>query len=129
MNQPESNHGRALLNRFLLLLLAAALVLSGGALVWRGLDFALAVLVGSGFIMVNFLWTKRVVENFLLHRTPKGWLGFTYFLKLTLTGFLLYLAIVPLAMDPIGILVGLSTLFVAGLLAAAQGSQRKGAPR
>lgn len=115
----------AAVRRFFLQLLVFSTLLSAGGLLWRGLDFALAVLVGSLIVVANFLWTRRVVGGFLLAKTSGLPVAATYLAKLALTGLVLYLALVPLALDPIGIVVGVSSLLFTGLFFAAAGFRVK----
>ena len=104
------------LRSFLRLLVAVSAVLAGGAYLWRGLDFSLGVLLGSAIIVLNLAWTIRVVQAVLVSSQPKIRLAFSYVSKLGLTAVVLLVAILKFNLDPIGILVGISSLFVSGVL-------------
>ena len=104
------------LRSFLRLLVAVSAVLAGGAYLWRGLDFSLGVLLGSAIIVLNLVWTIRVVQAVMVSSQPKIRLAFSYVSKLGLTAVVLLVAILKFNLDPIGILVGISSLFVSGVL-------------
>lgn len=104
------------LRTFLRLLVAVSAVLAGGAYLWRGLDFSLGVLLGSAIIVLNLVWTIRVVQAVMVSSQPKIRLAFSYVSKLGLTAVVLLVAILKFNLDPIGILVGISSLFVSGVL-------------
>lgn len=104
------------LRSFLRLLVAVSAVLAGGAYLWRGLDFSLGVLLGSAIIVLNLVWTIRVVQAVMVSSQPKTRLAFSYVSKLGLTAVVLLVAILKFNLDPIGILVGISSLFVSGFL-------------
>ena len=104
------------LRSFLRLLVAVSAVLAGGAYLWCGLDFSLGVLLGSAIIVLNLVWTIRVVQAVMVSSQPKIRLAFSYVSKLGLTAVVLLVAILKFNLDPIGILVGISSLFVSGVL-------------
>jgi len=93
-------------------------LLVGGAWLLRGVDFALAALVGCLIVDVNFLWTRSVVRKAFLEANPRLWLGLSYGFRIGLTTLVLYIAIREIGLDPIGIAVGVSALVLASLLYA-----------
>ena len=106
------------LRRFALLLFVLTPLLVGGAWLLRGVDFALAALVGCLIVDVNFLWTRSVVRKAFLEANPRLWLGLSYGFRIGLTTLVLYIAIREIGLDPIGIAVGVSALVLASLLYA-----------
>ena len=101
----------------LLLLVSATLV--GGAYALLGIDFAGGVLLGSGIVGLNYSWSRRVFSRVLQEDRPKARLGISLVFKFSLTAIILYIAIVRLDVDPVGIIVGVSAVVLAGLIFAA----------
>ncbi|MCH7479571.1 MAG: ATP synthase subunit I, partial [SAR324 cluster bacterium] len=85
------------LRSFLRLLVAVSAVLAGGAYLWRGLDFSLGVLLGSAIIVLNLVWTIRVVQAVMVSSQPKTRLAFSYVSKLGLTAVVLLVALYTMA--------------------------------
>ena len=106
----------------LLLLVSAALV--AGAYMLRGIDFSLGVLLGSGIVCLNYLWSVRVFSRMLGEDHPKARLRIVWVFKLGVTALVLYVALVRLGMQPVGIAVGVSAVVIAGLLFAVTRSVR-----
>ena len=106
------------LRRFMVLLFGLTPLLVGGAWLARGVDFALAALVGCLLVDVNFLWTRSVVRKAFLESNPRLWLGLSYGFRIGLTTLVLYIAIRELGLHPIGIALGVSALVLASLLYA-----------
>lgn len=96
-----------------ILAIVCAVLLVGG-LVWQGIDFALGVLLGCGIVALNFWWTRRVVSKALAGDYPKLRLWVSFFAKFGLTVVILFVAILHLNINPVGILVGISSLVVTG---------------
>ena len=107
------------LSRYSWLLLLVSTVLVGGAYVLLGIDFAGGVLLGSGIVGLNYLWSRRVFSRILQEDRPKARLGISLVFKFSLTAMILYIAIVRLNVNPVGIMVGVSAVVIAGLLFAA----------
>ena len=112
---PKPLGGLRLFTR-LLLLVSAALV-AGAYLLW-GFDFSLGVLLGSGIVVLSFLWSIRVFSSILREPHSRARLGISWVLKLGVTALVLYVAVVRLGMQPVGIMVGVSAVVIAGLLFA-----------
>jgi ATP synthase I chain len=98
------------------IVVASGLVLVAFGAWWRGLDFAVAVLLGFGVVLMNFLWTKKAVGSVLLGGQGRAFVTLSFVAKFAVTGAVLYVAIIQLHLDVVGVLLGLSTLLVASLL-------------
>ena len=118
--QPNSSGAQApSLVPFYIIISAAGALATLGGLAWRGLDFALACLLGFVVVAANFIWTKNLIKGLLIDRTKsKPLLIISYFIKFGITAVVLYFALIHYRMDAMGILVGLSTLVVATFLYA-----------
>lgn len=104
-------------------------VLVGGGWLWRGIDFAGAVLLGFAVVALNFAWTKNLVSSLLFVRQRARALVVTaYVIKFALTAVVLYIAIVRYQVDPLGILIGLSALLVASFAFAWYAPAARGGP-
>lgn len=104
------------LRLFSRLLVGVSLLLVGGAWLLLGIDFSLGVLLGCGIVVLNYLWSKRVFSRVLQQDHPKVGLGVAWSLKFTLTALILYLAILQFQVHPVGIVVGVSAIVIAGVL-------------
>ncbi len=89
-------------------------LLVGGSYLWQGIDFTLGVLLGCGIVGLNLWWTRRVVFKALAGDHPKARLWVTFLAKFGLTVVILFVAILHLNIDPVGIVVGVSSLVVTG---------------
>lgn len=92
-----------------LVILAAATL---GAL-WVSKRFALGVLAGGALMAANFRVIASVVPRVLVKGSPSAAHAGIYWLKFTGMLTLVGVAVVFLRIDPVGLLVGLSTIFVA----------------
>jgi ATP synthase I chain len=110
----------ASLRRFTWLVLGSGAALLALGAAWRGVDFALGVLLGFGVVLLNFYWTKRAVRSVLFAGQPRSLLTLSYLLKFGLTAALLFALVVRLGVDALGVLVGLSALVLASVLFALQ---------
>ncbi len=120
MTEESADAARKTLHGFAKVLAAVSLLLAAGAYLSQGIDFFLGVLLGIGVVGLNFVWTERVVRGALRHGRPRIHLAVTYIFKFGLTAVILFFAIVRFHVDPIGILVGLSTLAVTSFFVAAR---------
>ncbi len=105
-------------NIYLLILIGSGTVLLLAAWLWGGLDFATAELLGFLVVALNVYWTKRAVKSVLFDRRPKALLTGSYLFKLGLTAIILYFGIVHYQIDPLGVLLGLSSLLLATIIFA-----------
>lgn len=112
---PKPLGGLRLFSRLLLIVSA---VLVAGAYLLRGIDFSLGVLLGSGIVVLNYLWSIRVFSRILGEAQSRARLGVSWVLKFGVTALVLYVAVVRLGMQPVGIIVGVSAVVIAGLLFA-----------
>lgn len=112
---PKPLGGLRLFSRLLLLVSA---VLVAGAYMLLGIDFSLGVLLGSGIVVLNYFWSVRVFSRILEEAQPKVRLGLSWVMKFGVTALVLYVAVVQLDMQPVGIMVGVSAVVIAGLLVA-----------
>jgi hypothetical protein len=106
---------KATIHMFLLLgVVSAALI--AGAWAWGGLDMALAAALGSAIVALNLMGTVHFVGAVMAERRYKGRLIASLLGKLVLTGVVLYLAVARWGLDPVGIVIGLSSMLVVSLL-------------
>jgi len=116
MIEPQTLPVPAAIKKFAWLLLAVSMALTGGGYLLVGIDFTLGVLLGSSLVGLNFLWSQRIFRRALRDPSLKTRLAVSFLLKFAITALVLFVAVLKFQMDPIGILVGVSSLFLAGLL-------------
>ncbi|MGA1153097.1 MAG: ATP synthase subunit I [bacterium] len=78
-----------------------------------GLDFLLGSLLGSAIVGLNFHWTVRFVLNMLEERKLRPLYLLIYGAKFIVSMMVLYVAIVQLDINAIGIMLGLSKILLA----------------
>lgn len=83
---------------------------------WRGLDFALAALLGSLIVGINLIWTRNVVRKALASGQPRPHFIVSVLLKFAVSVAVLFFAILRFNMDPLGILAGISALLLTSIL-------------
>lgn len=96
------------------MLLGVSLLLIVASYLWQGIDFAVGVLLGSGIVGLNFWLTRRAVVKALRDNHSKALLWISFLSKFGITVIILFIAILRLHIDPLGILVGISALVVTG---------------
>ena len=94
-----------------ILIIVSILIILGVAL-FR-LDFLPAALLGSSVVGLNFFLTRQVLLRVLLFKDLKRRMLILYLLKLGLSVFVLYVAIVIIQLPGLGILIGLSNIVIA----------------
>ena len=94
------------------LLILASVVLAIVTLLF-GLDFLLGSLLGSAIVGLNFHWTVRFVLNMLEERKLRPLYLLIYGAKFIVSMMVLYVAIVQLDINAIGIMLGLSNILLA----------------
>ncbi len=94
------------------LLILASIVLAIVSLLF-GLDFLLGSLLGSAIVGLNFHWTVRFVLNMLEERKLRPLYLLIYGAKFIVSMMVLYVAIVQLDINAIGIMLGLSNILLA----------------
>lgn len=94
------------------LLILASVVLAIVSLLF-GLDFLLGSLLGSAIVGLNFHWTVRFVLNMLEERRLQSLYLIVYGAKFIVSMMVLYVAIVQLDINAIGIMLGLSNILLA----------------
>jgi hypothetical protein len=84
------------------------------AVIFASPKFALGVLLGGFISIVNFYWMDRSLRNAFAVNTGniKGKLVGKYFLRLTVTGVVLYFLIAYNTVNIIGLLIGLSLVII-----------------
>jgi hypothetical protein len=92
--------------------------LAAGSLLFRSLPMTLGVVLGGLVVILNFRWLRRLIERAL---TKKGGLKKALYAEYALK-LILFLGVVGVVVyyrkslwdvDPLGFLVGLSTVFIA----------------
>ena len=94
------------------LLILASVVLAIVSLLF-GLDFLLGSLLGSAIVGLNFHWTVRFVLNMLEERKLRPLYLLIYGAKFIVSMMVLYVAIVKLDINAVGIMLGLSNILLA----------------
>ena len=94
------------------LLILASVVLAIVSLLF-GLDFLLGSLLGSAIVGLNFHWTVRFVLNMLEARKLRPLYLLIYGAKFIVSMMVLYVAIVQLDINAVGIMLGLSNILLA----------------
>ena len=94
------------------LLILASVVLAIVSLLF-GLDFLLGSLLGSAIVSLNFHWTVRFVLNMLEERKLRPLYLLIYGAKFIVSMMVLYVAIVQLDINAVGIMLGLSNILLA----------------
>ena len=94
------------------LLILASVVLAIVSLLF-GLDFLLGSLLGSAIVGLNFHWTVRFVLNMLEERRLQSLYLIVYGAKFIVSMMVLYVAIVQLDINAVGIMLGLSNILLA----------------
>lgn len=94
------------------LLILASVILAIVSLLF-GLDFLLGSLLGSAIVGLNFHWTVRFVLNMLEERKLRPLYLLIYGAKFIVSMMVLYVAIVQLDINAIGIMLGLSNILLA----------------
>lgn len=90
-----------------------ALMAGAGLLLVSG-NFALGVLAGGGLAIVNFHWMHSIIRRALLlsANRAESFARMRYLLRLALAAIIIWMMIVHLKIDLIGLLVGLSVLVI-----------------
>jgi hypothetical protein len=94
------------------LLILTSVVLAIVSLLF-GLDFLLGSLLGSAIVGLNFHWTVRFVLNMLEERKLRPLYLLIYGAKFIVSMMVLYVAIVQLDINAVGIMLGLSNILLA----------------
>lgn len=97
-----------------LLLIFAALV--GGGYAVQGLDFAKATLVGCIVVAINFFLSQRLLGRMLIEKKMQAALLLSYLFKFALSVAILFFAVTRWKMDVIGLMLGLSSIFLSVVL-------------
>lgn len=97
-----------------LILIFIALVAGGYA--FQGLDFAKATLLGCIVVAINFFLSQRLLGQLLLEKKMRAVLLLSYLFKFALSVSILFLAVTRWKMDLIGLMLGLSSIFLSVVL-------------
>ncbi len=76
--------------------------------------FALGILIGGFISIVNFYWMEKSLRGAFGKKTGsiKGFIMAKYFLRLALTGVILYFLITNETVNVIGLIIGLSVVII-----------------
>lgn len=107
---------RHTINLFLKILAGCGIALCGGGYWWGGFDFFKGALLGFLIVLLNAIWTKKLVAAMLFGGSPKALATAIFIMKFGLTAAILFLAILKLLIDPLAVLVGLSSLIAAAMI-------------
>ncbi len=89
-------------------------ILTGGGLILASPRFAAGVLAGGLLAILNFYWLLSILKRVLLLPAEKAgrFAQIRYVLRLALLAIVIWLLIVRVGIDAIGLLVGLSVLVI-----------------
>ncbi len=73
-------------------------------------------MIGCGVVAINFFISQRLIGKLILEKKLQINLLLSYFFKLTLSIVILFLAVTRLKVDLIGLMLGLSSIFLAVVL-------------
>lgn len=91
-------------------------VLVGGSYAFEGVDFAKGTLIGCVVVAINFFISQRLIGKLIIQKKLQVNLLLSYLFKLTLSIVILFLAVTRLKVDLIGLMLGLSSIFIAVVL-------------
>lgn len=114
LNDPNERKHVILLN--LSLLAVFAIMPIGGYLI-KGLDFAKATLLGCLVVAVNFFVSQRILGRVIQEKKLPAALLISYLGKLGISAIIIYYAIKN-QMDPWGLMIGLSSIFLAIMISS-----------
>ena len=101
-----------------LTLLGTLSLLPVGGYLAIGLDFAKATLVGCLVVAINFFVSQRLLGRLMREKKVPIALSILYLGKLGISAVIVYYAVVAYRMDPWGLMLGLSSIFLAILLSS-----------
>jgi len=86
------------------------------SLIFAPLKFSLGILVGGLISIINFYWLGRSLQsafkNLNNKGTVKGPVMIKFYIRLAITGVVLYLLLAGGAVDVVGLLIGLSVVVI-----------------
>jgi len=84
------------------------------ALIFAPLKFALGILLGGFISIINFYWMDRNLRSIFAKNTGniKGQVVAKYFIRLGITGVVLFFLIAYKTVDVFGLLIGLSVVII-----------------
>ena len=86
------------------------------SLIFAPLKFSLGILVGGLISIINFYWLGRSLQsafkNLNNKGTVKGPVMIKFYIRLAVTGVVLYLLLAGGAVDVVGLLIGLSVVVI-----------------
>lgn len=85
---------------------------------YGGVDFAKGTLVGCLIVAINFFVTQRLVGNLLTEGSAKPVLVVAYLGKLALSALILFVAVIKLELNLVGIMLGLSSVVFSAMFSA-----------
>ncbi len=99
------------------LLVIFFLLLLGGY--WfGGLDFAKGTLIGCIVVAINFFVSQRLVGNLILEKSVNPILVIAYLAKLAASVLILFIAVMKLHVDVVGLMLGLSSILFSSVATA-----------
>ena len=87
-------------------------VLTLGSVYFKSLSVTLGVLAGGIIIIVNFWFLRKIVERIIKKADKGAFFAFSYIFKFTALLAILFAIIYSGIVDIIGLIVGLSTVFL-----------------
>ncbi|MBU2510612.1 ATP synthase subunit I [bacterium] len=99
-----------------LLVIFALLVL--GSYWFGGVDFAKGTLVGCIVVAINFFVSQRLVGNLILEKSLNPILVIAYLAKLGVSILILFIAVIKLQVDVVGVMLGLSSVLFSSIATA-----------
>lgn len=100
-----------------LTLVSMFIILPLGAFFLMGLDFTKATLLGCLVVAINFFVSQRLIARVIVEKRIPIVSLLLYMLKLGISGLIIYLAI-KYKYDPWGLMLGLTSIFFATMIAS-----------
>lgn len=96
-----------------------------GSYWFAGVDFAKATLVGCLVVAINFFVSQRLIAKLIFEKSLQLNLLVAYIFKLTISALILFFAVTRFKVDPLGLMIGLSSILVATVISTIVGSPSK----
>ena len=108
--------------RFIILNVVTAAILMlfpAGGYLYGGLDFAKSTLIGCSIVAINFFVSEYILAKIILEKQPTIRLLSWYLAKLGASVVILFLAVNKWNADVVGLMLGLSSMFVSAMISSA----------
>jgi len=115
MNDPVERRRILRLNTVLICIF---IILPLGSFFFVGLDFAKATLIGCSVVAINFFVSQFLMAKIILENEAPFQLLIWYFIKFALSIGILYVAVLQWKVEMVGLMIGLSSVFVSTMISS-----------